>query len=73
MSASAIKQQLAEVIDTLPENELEVVLDFATYLKDRGQAEDFLKMQMNSNAYQDWVGQENDIYDEVFGDELEKG
>jgi len=30
---------------------------------------ELLKMQVHSNAYQDWLSAENDIYDEVFNDE----
>jgi len=29
---------------------------------------EFLKMQIHSKAYQDWLSSENDIYDEVFKD-----
>ena len=29
-----------------------------------------LRMQMNSYAYKDWMSPENDIYDEVFKNEV---
>lgn len=70
MNMADLKQKLEEIIDTLPENKIEAILDFATYLRERGQAEEFLKMQMDSKAYHDWLSPENDIYDEVFKDEL---
>ncbi len=73
MSASEIKQHLVEIIDSIPENKLEALLDFASYLKEKSQAEDFLVMQRSSRAYQDWLSSENDIYDQVFKDEPEKG
>lgn len=73
MSISDIRQQLEEILETLPENKLEAVLDFASYIKEAEQIEDFLKMQMGSSAYEDWLSSENDVYDEVFKNELEKG
>lgn len=72
MSTIEIKQKLEEIIDTLPKSKLEVILDFASYLKEREQTEDFLRMQMTSKAYQEWLNSENDIYDEVFSDEAKK-
>ncbi|MDQ1329189.1 MAG: CopG family transcriptional regulator [Candidatus Poribacteria bacterium] len=33
--------------------------------------EDLFTLQMNSEAYSDWVSPENDIYDEVFKDETD--
>ena len=32
-----------------------------------------LEMQMTSKAYLDWLSPENDIYDEVFKNEIEEG
>ena len=29
---------------------------------------DFLQMQMQSASYQEWIGEENDVYDQVFAD-----
>ncbi len=67
------KQRLVEILDSIPENKLEALLDFASYLKDKGQAEDFLRMQSRSMAYREWLGSDNDIYDEVFKDEPATG
>ena len=66
MNAAEIKQHLVEIIDSMPENKLEALLDFASYLKEKGRAEDFLTMQRGSKAYQDWLSSENDIYGQVF-------
>ncbi len=33
------------------------------------QINDNMKIQMSSFAYQEWLGSDNDIYDEVFKDE----
>ena len=70
MNTAEVRQCLVEIIDSIPDDKLEVLLDFASYLKEKGQAEDFLSMQRGSKAYQDWLSSENDIYDEVFKDEL---
>jgi hypothetical protein len=72
MSAFETKQKREEIISVLPESTLKAVIDFASYLRDRGEAEDLLRMQMSSKAYLDWLSPENDIYDEVFKDENEQ-
>ncbi len=64
------KQKFEEIISVLSESKLEEVIDFANYLRDRGEAEELLRMQMSSKAYLDWLSPENDIYDEVFKDEI---
>ena len=70
MQALNAKQKLEEIISVLPENKLEEVIDFASYLRDREEAEELLRMQMSSKAYLDWLSPENDIYDEIFKDEI---
>jgi len=71
MQALGTKQKLEEIINVLPESKLKAVIDFACYLRDREEAEELLRMQMSSKAYLDWLSSENDIYDEVFKDEIE--
>lgn len=66
MQRLKLKQKFEEIIKVLPESKLKVVIDFASYLRDRKESEEFLRIQMNSNAYQEWLSSENDIYDEVF-------
>jgi len=70
MRAVEAKQRLDEIIRLLPESKLESVIDYASYLKDREEAEELWRMQMTSHAYSDWLSSEHDIYDEVFKDEL---
>ena len=70
MQALEAKQKLEEIISLLPESKLKEVIDFACYLRDRDEAEDLLRMQMRSKAYLDWLSPENNIYDEVFKDEI---
>jgi hypothetical protein len=72
MRALEAKQRLEEIISLLPESKLKSVIDFASYLKDSEEAEELLRMQMSSQAYSDWLSSENDIYDAVFKDEVQK-
>ena len=65
------EQKLEEIISVLPESKLKVLIHFASYLRDREEAEEFLRMQMSSKTYLDWLSSENDIYDEVFKNEIE--
>ena len=64
------KQKLEEIISVLPESKLKAVIDFARYLRDREEAEELLGMQMSSKAYLDWLSPGNDLYNEVFKDEI---
>ena len=64
------RMKVLEIIRYLPESKLATVIDFASYLRDSEESKDLWKMQMNSKAYQDWLSPENDIYDEVFKDEV---
>lgn len=73
MQSSEMKQKLEEIMITLPPKKLETVIGFANYLRNGEEAEELLRIQMSSNAYIDWVSPENDIYDEVFKDEIKKG
>ncbi len=70
MQALEVKQKLEEIISVLPESKLKEVIDFASYLRDREEVEELLRMQMSSKAYLDWLSPENDIYDKVFKDEI---
>ncbi|MCI0495977.1 hypothetical protein L0Z72_13315 [candidate division KSB1 bacterium] len=70
MRALAAKQILDEIIHLLPENQLESIIDYASYLIDREENEILWRMQMTSQAYSEWLSVENDIYDEVFTSEI---
>ncbi len=67
------KQKLEEIMNALPENKLEEIIDFAGYLRDKAETVEFSRMQATSKAYLDWLSPENDIYDEVFKDEIKQG
>lgn len=66
MRALEAKQRLDEIINLLPESKLESIINYASYLKDREEAEELWRMQMTSRAYSEWLSSENDIYDEAF-------
>lgn len=74
MSKTTIKKKLSVLIDELPERKLEVLYDMARFLQSqRGrESQELFRMQMGSNAYREWLSVENDIYDEVFKNEVEK-
>lgn len=71
MQVSESRQKLEEIISQFPEHKLKEILNFAIYLKSIKNSEERLRMQMNSKAYSEWLSPENDIYDEVFKDEIE--
>jgi len=66
MQISEAKQRLDEIISVLSENKLKEVIDFASYLRNKEETEELLRMQMSSKTYIDWLSSENDVYDEVF-------
>lgn len=70
MQLLEMKQKLEEIIKELLGNKLKKVFDLASYLRDGEEAEKFLKMQQESTTYKEWISAENDIYDEVFKDEI---
>lgn len=43
-----------------------LVFDFLQFVMQREVAAELLSMQMQSDAYREWLGQENDVYDQVF-------
>jgi hypothetical protein len=74
MSKTTIKKKLSVLIDELPERKLEVLYDLARFLQSQRsqESQEFFRMQMRSNAYREWLSAENDIFDEVFRDEIKK-
>ena len=63
MRALEAKQRLDKIISLLPVSKVESIIDYASYLKDREEAEELWRMQMTSQAYSEWLSVENDIYD----------
>jgi len=70
MSLSDNKKRIYEIIELLPNDMLKEILDFATYLKEKAYREDYSQLQNKSYSFEEWVSDENDIYDEVFKNEL---
>jgi len=64
-----IRQKLLTIIEQLPDDKLAILLNLALFLT-RGK--ESVQPMLISQAYQDWLSAENDIYDELFADELAK-
>ncbi|MBU0491922.1 MAG: hypothetical protein KKA73_13550 [Chloroflexi bacterium] len=65
-----LKDQIAALLDTLPAHTLTTVFDFVQFLAEREQQIAWMNAQSQSAAYQEWLGNDNDIYDEVFADAI---
>jgi hypothetical protein len=63
-----LKRQITSLLDALPEPKLVVVFDFVQFLVERDLQAAWINAQSQSAAYQEWIGSDNDIYDEVFAD-----
>jgi hypothetical protein len=61
------RQELLTVIEQLPDEQLSILLELALSLKS---GKISVQSMVLSQGYQDWVSNENDIYDELFADEL---
>ncbi|OKH53440.1 hypothetical protein NIES2101_11260 [Calothrix sp. HK-06] len=61
------RQKLELIIDQLNNEQLSTLLDFAVLLKSKEKA---TVPMIQSQAYEEWLSSENDIYDELFTDEL---
>lgn len=70
MQTTEAKQKLEEIISNLSESKLKEVLDFAGYWKNKEDAEELFRMQASSEAYRNCLSPANDIYDEVFKEEI---
>ncbi|MEH2109013.1 hypothetical protein [Nostoc sp.] len=58
-----IRQELLSLIEQLNDEQLSALLDLALSFKN---GEKSVNPTVESQAYQDWISPENDIYDEVF-------
>ncbi len=71
-----IRQELLTVIEQLPDEQLSVLLNMALSLKGKNNSDEIFELntlQIESQAYQEWVSAENDIYDEIFADAVPTG
>ncbi len=62
-----IRQKMLNILEQLSDEQLAILLPLAQSMLEN-QTHDF--SNQTSHAYQDWVGAENDIYDEIFTDEV---
>jgi hypothetical protein len=62
-----IRQRMLDLVEQMSDEQLEILLPLAKSLINN-QANIF--SNETSHAYANWVGDENDIYDEVFADDL---
>jgi hypothetical protein len=68
MTTAQLQQEIASLISMLPEPKLTAVFEFVRFLVEREPQTVWLNAQSQSHAYQEWVGPDNDIYDQVFAD-----
>lgn len=62
-----IHEKLKCVVEQLNQEELSTLLDFALFLQRKRKS---AATMVESQAYTEWLSAENDIYDELFADEL---
>jgi hypothetical protein len=63
-----LRQDLLNLIEHLSDEQLAVLMPLVMMFRENHQSKMF--SSETSTAYQDWTGAENDIYDEIFADEL---
>ena len=68
MTTVQLKREITSLLDALPEPHLAVIFDFVQFLVERELQAAWISAQSQAVAYQEWVGSDNDIYDEVFAD-----
>jgi hypothetical protein len=62
-----LRQDVLSLIEQMSDEQLKLLLPLILSVRDR----DIETVSSEASAaYQDWVGAENDIYDEIFADEL---
>lgn len=61
------RQKMLNVFEQLSDEQLAILLPLAQSMLER-QTNVF--SERTSDAYQEWVSDENDIYDEIFADEV---
>ncbi len=63
-----LRQELLNLIEQMPDEQLFVLINTALKLKENNYDEisNLKTLQFESQAYQEWVSAENDIYEEIF-------
>jgi hypothetical protein len=62
-----IRQKILTIIEQVPDNKLTTLLNLVFFLKRRQES---VQPMLVSQAYQDWLSAENDIYDEIFAENI---
>jgi hypothetical protein len=60
-----IRQDLLNLIETLSDDQLQLLIPLVLAVREQG-----VPSSEASAAYQAWVSADNDVYDEIFADEL---
>ena len=68
-----IKQKLSLATQNLSDEQLRPLLELAVKLQNKNPNTLNFTEQITSQAYQEWVSSDHDIYDEIFADEITKG
>ena len=68
MTVAQLQQEITSMLPNLPEPKLAAVSEFVRFLIEREPETTWFNAQSQSRAYQEWVGPDNDIYDQVFAD-----
>ncbi len=71
MSVAEMKREVIGLLDRMPQAKVATVYDFVQFLTEREDQKNWALAQEQSAAYRDWLGADNDVYDEVFADAAE--
>ena len=62
-----IREKMINLVEQMPEEQLAILFPLAQSITSN---QSYIISSETSNAYESWVSTENDIYDEVFADDL---
>jgi len=62
-----IREKMINLVEQMPEEQLAILFPLAQSITSN---QSHIISSETSNAYESWVSKENDIYDEVFADDL---
>ena len=62
-----IREKMINLVEQMPEEQLAILFPLAQSITNN---RSHIISSETSNAYESWVSAENDIYDEVFADDL---
>jgi hypothetical protein len=65
-----LRHEIMSLLDVLPESKLAVVFDLVHFLAERESQTAWMNAQSQATVYQEWVGSDNDIYNDCLKDAL---